>query len=318
MQLKNFVKRHPVLIYWLLAMFLAALFPLLSLPLANLYPHAIDDLVQKSGKFETIIPYLLRDCLQVEGGLVFFLFMVVQTATPAIAALITAALQGKQEFVALTSRWRFWSKSVGWKKGLLWWLVAIGVMVAVKLGMVAFSLLGQSSATWPDYKFTANPLSAAFWAIFLLSLLLELGGLEETGWRGFALPELQKKHSPLKSSVLVGAMWMAWHIPSRITLFLSPLSEILFQCFIYLASMIPLSILFTYFFNKLGGSTLIGFALHGLSNDPVGLAGSVGVFLSPQLGNIYQTLMLAPLLFAALAVLGLAGRQLGLDRKATQ
>ena len=30
---------------------------------------------------------------------------------------------------------------------------------------------------------------------------------EELGWRGFALNELQKKHSPIKSSIIIGFWW---------------------------------------------------------------------------------------------------------------
>ncbi len=30
---------------------------------------------------------------------------------------------------------------------------------------------------------------------------------EELGWRGFALMELQKKYSPLKSSIIIGFWW---------------------------------------------------------------------------------------------------------------
>ena len=34
---------------------------------------------------------------------------------------------------------------------------------------------------------------------------------EEAGWRGFLQPSLQKKHSFLKSSLLVGLVWSFWH-----------------------------------------------------------------------------------------------------------
>ncbi|WGX76637.1 CPBP family intramembrane metalloprotease [Paraclostridium bifermentans] len=39
------------------------------------------------------------------------------------------------------------------------------------------------------------------------------GGLEEIGWRGFLLPKLLSKYSPLKSSLLIGLIWSCWHLP---------------------------------------------------------------------------------------------------------
>lgn len=70
---------------------------------------------------------------------------------------------------------------------------------------------------WPDFKFIANPFSLTFWFLFFTSLFFDGGGLlEETGWRGFLLPELQKKYTPLKAAIGVGILWSLWHIPVKI------------------------------------------------------------------------------------------------------
>ena len=39
------------------------------------------------------------------------------------------------------------------------------------------------------------------------------GGLEEIGWRGHALPELERRHSPVVATLLVGLAWGVWHVP---------------------------------------------------------------------------------------------------------
>jgi membrane protease YdiL (CAAX protease family) len=38
---------------------------------------------------------------------------------------------------------------------------------------------------------------------------------EEPGWRGFALPRLQAKFSPLVSSLILGVIWAVWHAPGK-------------------------------------------------------------------------------------------------------
>ena len=36
---------------------------------------------------------------------------------------------------------------------------------------------------------------------------------EESGWRGFLQPTLQKQHSTIKSALIVGPIWWFWHMP---------------------------------------------------------------------------------------------------------
>jgi uncharacterized protein len=48
---------------------------------------------------------------------------------------------------------------------------------------------------------------------FFLYSLLTFGYGEETGWRGYALPELQKRFNPFISGLILTLGWAVWHWP---------------------------------------------------------------------------------------------------------
>ena len=223
--MRGFARQHPVLTYWLVATVLAGLLIPVGLVLLEMYPTALDEIVEHAdGRLTTNLIDALPHTFGVKGGVPFALYYVAQPATPLLAALITASLIGRERIRDLLSRYRFWSKEVGWKRGLLIWLAAIATMVAVQLGTAGLAYVNRSPHTWPDYRIIANPLSPTFWFLFITSLFFDGGGLlEETGWRGFALPELLKSHSLLRASIGVGVLWALWHIPVKTDILLSDL-----------------------------------------------------------------------------------------------
>lgn len=48
---------------------------------------------------------------------------------------------------------------------------------------------------------------------FTLYNIFTFGFGEEAGWRGYALPKLQQRYSPLTATLVLTVFWAAWHIP---------------------------------------------------------------------------------------------------------
>lgn len=50
-------------------------------------------------------------------------------------------------------------------------------------------------------------------SIIPVVMLTVVSVIEETGWRGYAYPQLNQTYSPLVSSLIVGILWSLWHLP---------------------------------------------------------------------------------------------------------
>jgi uncharacterized protein len=51
----------------------------------------------------------------------------------------------------------------------------------------------------------------------LISTIVIVGLFEELGWRGYALPNLQRAHGALWSALVLGGAWAIWHLPELIS-----------------------------------------------------------------------------------------------------
>jgi uncharacterized protein len=244
------------------------------------------------------------------------LLSILQPLTPDIAAFVVAGLAfglaGTGGVVALVRRYRFWSRAVGWRRGLRAW----GLMVLTFLAMsLATAGLNYLFAPPGSFEWLNVPLlSFAFPVALLASVFLDIGGVtEETGWRGFALPLLQERMTPLAATLIVGLLWGIWHFPAR--------PDILTGAYglagggallaILLARFLFLSVVMTYFYNRVGGSTVIAIAMHGLHNDAAFLQGRISAEgLAPYV--VSELTLLAPISAVAGVVLVVSGQRLGL------
>lgn len=128
------------------------------------------------------------------SSLTLIVLYVLGVLSPAISALtIHKRMSSRMEFHA------FCKKCFIPSKKLSWYVFILGITIIFQL--LPYVLFG-GERTGPLY------LIALQFPLYIL-----IGGMEEIGWRGLMQPELQKKLSPLISTLIVGVVWSLWHLP---------------------------------------------------------------------------------------------------------
>jgi uncharacterized protein len=190
----------------------------------------------------------------------------IYVGAPTIAALIvvgaTGANGGLRDFVR---RLRF-SQGLGAGQTVLWYATAFAVMLVRNLCIPL--ILGVPLSSWQHY---ATP---SFALVLPAGAFFDQGGLlEEGGWRGFALPYLQRmSNSPLQVNFLLGAIWGLWHVPRDLAQhFTASSGYVLGTLLPFILGCITLSVIIAFFFYRVGGSVWMGVMLHSLSNNNAGI-----------------------------------------------
>lgn len=129
-------------------------------------------------------------------------FLVLGSFGPLVAAVTMTRITGNSV--------KSWFKGLfRWRVAPRWYLFAVGVPITLAVLITAeFAMFGEEL----DWFVFDNRLAA-----FLPSLLfiaLAGGGNEEPGWRGFALPRLQDRLTPVRATLLLGALWGRGTCPS--------------------------------------------------------------------------------------------------------
>lgn len=182
----------------------------------------------------------------------------------AAAALLAAAVIAFVFASAATSRSATLRTVLAWRMPIRWWLFALFLPAALSLiGLAATAALGGEMPAS-----VGGGLPAGAWAAFVvrstLYTLLVVGIGEEVGWRGWMLPELQKRFSPLVSSIVLGLVWGFWHFPLFFNgAFDAPPEQIVS----YLVAVPVLAVVFTWMYNRTAGSLVLAAVLHAALNN---------------------------------------------------
>jgi uncharacterized protein len=208
---------------------------------------------------------------------------------PVFAALIMAAVvAGRRGLLDVLRR------TVQWRVGLRWYAAAILVPTVITF-LAAFLtvLLGATAPTAADFSDWYT-----FPFVLLVTFFLKGPLTEEVAWRGFALPRLLDRLSPVTASVLLGGIWALWHLPLLLS---DPSAQRPPAPFA--ASVVAMSILFSWLYLRTEGSVLLATLMHAMLNS---LAAFVfPTFAAEDVGRLWW--IYAGVLWAAAVVVLLVG-----------
>lgn len=110
-------------------------------------------------------------------------------------------------------RARFWKSLVGFGRIRARWYLFILLVIPATYALGGM-LDGRFDGQAPDFsalqRIAGNPLQI----VEVLLIALFFGSLsEELGWRGYALARLLARRNALVSSLVLGLVWFAWHLP---------------------------------------------------------------------------------------------------------
>lgn len=171
---------------------------------------------------------------------------------PAIAAFTLVA-----RTAGLAGLKRFLSRALLWRCSAAWYAFLI---LGIPLIFIVGSAIRGNLFTEP-FPFTSPP---SLLAALLLAAIK--GPMEEFGWRGLALPLLQRKFAPLWAGLILGVIWGLWHLPAFL---LSGTQQSQWSFTAFFAGCLAISVIATALFNRSRGSILLSAFFHFSLMNPI-------------------------------------------------
>ena len=175
--------------------------------------------------------------------------------SPILAVMIILTLGSTDEGVGQFVRTRF-----RWRIASIWYVLAVFLFpLTGAAALILFVVQGE-----PFPLNTSHLLLLAL--VFTHGLVANL--IEAYGWRGYLQETLQSMYSALTASILVGIVWVLWHLP----LFFHPdggFESIPLSRYIFL--LVGVSIIFAWMYNESRGSVVLVTIMHCSFNGSIGL-----------------------------------------------
>lgn len=179
---------------------------------------------------------------------------------PGLAALVvTGVTLGSGGLRDLLRRTLHWRVGVGW--------LLVAVFSPTALFLISTVIIRLWDGAWPDFGQFGHisEFPNLGWLAGWLVWTLTFGLGEETGWRGFALPRLQRNRSARSATLIVGGLWALWHLPQ----FFYNYELTLLGMVAFTVSIMSGALILTWLYNSSGGSVLVTTLWHGAFNTAV-------------------------------------------------
>lgn len=196
--------------------------------------------------------------LSIPDALGIILFFASAYTGPFAAAFIVARAAGGPGSVR-----DLWRSIRRWRVGVEWYLlVVLGYPLVFLAGIAAMGgevPVADVLRQWPL-------LLSVYVPNILLGLVIPSLG-EETGWRGFALPRLQRQIGPLPGTLLLGLLHGLWHTPAYFVRgAILPDGFDLTMFVANTASIIAFTVIWTWIYNNARQSAFMAIVVHATSN----------------------------------------------------
>ena len=213
-------------------------------------------------------------------------FSALQAVNPLLAASILVYVEGGSDGVLdLLKR----AGDYGRIKSKTWYVPVICLWPAAML--LEYGLMYLNGAPLP-----ATQLPVLMVPVFIV-LFFVTGACEELGWQGYAFGRLRGRRNALEASLIVGAVWAAWHVVPLARSSRTP-SWIVWQCL----GMFPFRVLVVWLYNNTGRSVFAASLFHATAN--------VSQFSFPNYGSHYDPFLACVVLtFVAAAATFLWGAE---------
>ena len=164
-----------------------------------------------------------------------------------------------------------------------WWIPTLLLFPVIGLLTTGIlMLMGIETAVWTP----PTLLTAIGTAVFIL---LFGGGLEEFGWRGYALDRLQTGQNAIAASLVLGFFWGLWHLP-LFFIDTSVQAQAAIPIWEFVLQQMLLAIFYTWLYNNTRGTLLVAILFHTIGNTSAAL---LPPYFGTEIGRWVNFILLA-------------------------